>query len=120
MARDSPTLCRRFREGAFWGATMLCKTTLLRAEGDDVTTKIGGETHFVHRAVFLGPVRNHPEPLYVYHERAESLKHAPLTGFESVARQAYRAKTRRRYYLNLLRRWIGTLNEKSCRRNRMT
>lgn len=100
----------RHRGGACWGATLLCRTPFLRLLGGfDGTTRIGADTDLVHRAVFVGSVRNHPEPLYNCVERSESLTQSPSTGLDSDLRRAYQARFRRRFYTNLLRRWTGTL-----------
>lgn len=100
----------RHRGGACWGATLLCRTPFLRLLGGfDGTTRIGADTDLVHRAVFVGSVRNHPEPLYNCVERSESLTQSPSTGLDSALRRAYQAKFKRRFYANLLRRWTGTL-----------
>jgi glycosyltransferase involved in cell wall biosynthesis len=100
----------RHRGGALLGATMLCRTAFLRLLGGfDGTTRLGADTDFVHRAVFVGSIRNHPEPLYGCLERSESLTQSPSTGFDSDLRRAYQARLRRRFYANLLRHWTGTL-----------
>ena len=100
----------RHRGAVFWGATMLCRTAFLRRLGGfDGTTRIGADTDFVHRAVFVGSVRNHPEPLYGCLERSESLTQSPSTGFDSDLRRTYTTRFKRRFYANLLRHWTGTL-----------
>lgn len=100
----------RHRGGACWGSTVLCRTPFLRLLGGfDGTTRIGADTDLVHRAVFAGSVRNHPEPLYHYVERSDSLTHAAGTGFGSTLRRTYLNRIKRRFYANLLRRWTGTL-----------
>jgi glycosyltransferase involved in cell wall biosynthesis len=104
------TLRFRSKGGAFYGSTMLCRTQFLRTIGGfDGTTKIGGDTDFIHRGVFLGSVKNHPDPLYYYNERPESLTQAPSTGFKSKVRKAYTSELRLRHYRNLLRSWTGAL-----------
>ena len=82
------------------------------ARGFDSTTRIGADTNFAHRAVFVGPIRNHQEPLYCYLERSQSLTQSPSTGLDSDLRRAYQAKFRRRFHANLLRPLSGTLRVK--------
>ena len=104
------TLRFRYKAGAFYGSTMLCRTQFLRTLGGfDGATRIGGDTELIHRGVFLGSVKNHSDPLYYYNERPESLTQSPSTGFKSNVRKAYARQLRLRHYRNLLRNWTGAL-----------
>ncbi len=100
----------RFRRAIFTGPTMLGRTAFLReADGYDGTTRFAGDSEFVYRAIFLGRVRNHPEPLYNYNVRRGSLTQSPETGFGSPARTKYARALRSRFYRHLLLSKAGRL-----------
>lgn len=100
----------RRQGGCFFGSTMLVRTEFARRlAGFDGRTRIAGDTDFICRAVFVGRVRNHPEPLYHYVDRSDSLTASAATGFGSAERKRYLRQLRRRFYANLLRRTWGGL-----------
>jgi glycosyltransferase involved in cell wall biosynthesis len=98
----------RRRGGIVIGPTLLCRTEFVRALGGfDGTTRIGGDTDLICRAVFRGRVRNFPGMLYSQMDRSGSLTNNPETGFNSRLRRSYARALGVRFQRRLLQSWLG-------------
>jgi glycosyltransferase involved in cell wall biosynthesis len=96
------------RGGIVIGPTLLCRTEFVRRLGGfDGTTRIGGDTDLVCRAVFRGRVRNFQGVLYLQTQRPGSLTSSTQTGFTSELRRRYARALDRRHRRHLVQRWIG-------------
>ena len=99
MPRDVNRALARGRDHAILhGAVLMRRSVLERLGGLDGTDPyLGADTDFALRASFVARMRNLARPLYFYRRRANSLTQSKETGFDSVARKAYKERMLREH-----------------------